>query len=155
IFDIARGVQGVDVVFGGHTHTFVSTTIEGRPVIVSASHGQAIGEVDLVVNRVTHSARVVGQDLHRAYTDSVTVAPNDPVATIVAHYNADIAPIMARVVGHAPVEIDRRTPAMGNLVADIMRKAARTQIAFTNAGGLRAEIEAGDVTLGNVYEVLP
>lgn len=47
---------------------------------------------------------------------------------------------------------------MGNLVADAMLdrvKEQGVQIAIQNGGGLRASIEAGDVTMGDVFTVLP
>jgi 5'-nucleotidase len=48
--------------------------------------------------------------------------------------------------------------AMGNLVADAMLDRVKDQgvtIAFQNGGGLRASIDAGEVTMGEVLTVLP
>lgn len=47
---------------------------------------------------------------------------------------------------------------MGNLVADAMLDRVADQgieIAITNSGGLRASIDAGEVTMGEVLTVLP
>jgi 5'-nucleotidase len=47
---------------------------------------------------------------------------------------------------------------MGNLVADAMLDRVKDQgvtIAIQNGGGLRASIDAGDVTMGEVLTVLP
>ena len=47
---------------------------------------------------------------------------------------------------------------MGNLVADAMLERVKDQgieIAIANSGGLRASIDAGDVTMGEVLTVLP
>ena len=50
---------------------------------------------------------------------------------------------------------------LGNLLSDMMLETAREQtgknidIALTNNGGIRAELPAGGITLGNVYEVMP
>ena len=47
---------------------------------------------------------------------------------------------------------------MGNLVADAMLDRVKDQgamIAIANSGGLRASIDAGDVTMGEVLTVLP
>ncbi len=155
IMDIAREVPDVDVVFGGHTHTFVSTTIGDVPVMVAGSNSRGLAEVNLVVNPRTHRARVVSQTLHKTYVDSVTVAPGDRIAALVQRYDALVAPMMNRVVGTAPQAVRRDTPAMGNFVSDVMRDATRADVAITNSGGLRADIEAGDVTVGDIFEVLP
>lgn len=51
--------------------------------------------------------------------------------------------------------------ALGNLLADLMLETAREKtgkmidIALTNSGGIRAELPAGGITLGNVYEIMP
>jgi 5'-nucleotidase / UDP-sugar diphosphatase len=47
---------------------------------------------------------------------------------------------------------------MGNLVADAMLDRVKDQgvtIAIQNGGGLRASIDAGEVTMGEVLTVLP
>lgn len=43
---------------------------------------------------------------------------------------------------------------LGNLVADSIRWATGTTVAFQNGGGIRAAIDAGDVTLGEVTTTL-
>ena len=72
---------------------------------------------------------------------------------------------MAEVVGDATefIEGDRSVCramecSMGNLVADAMldRVADQgVQIAIANGGGLRASIDAGEITMGEVFTVLP
>jgi 2',3'-cyclic-nucleotide 2'-phosphodiesterase (5'-nucleotidase family) len=155
VFDLARLVRGVDAVFGGHTHSFVATQVAGRPVVVSASNGRVIGEVDVVVNRVARSVRPTGEWLHRTYADSVTVPAGDPVAAIVAHYDSLVGPLMQRVLGRAAAPVTRGSQAMANLVTDAMRQAVGADVAFTNAGGLRRDFEAGPISLGEVYELMP
>ena len=47
---------------------------------------------------------------------------------------------------------------MGNLVADAMLARVKDQgvdVALANSGGLRASIDAGEVTMGEVLTVLP
>src|SRR3989338_6580339 len=44
---------------------------------------------------------------------------------------------------------------LGNLVADVMREAARTEIALVNGGSIRASIEAGPITLEDVWRAFP
>lgn len=154
IYEMAPRLH-VDVLFGGHTHQFISTTIAGKPVMVAASHGRALAELDLTVNRVAHAVRVTSQVLHRTYADSVHVSPTDKVKAIVDRYNATVAPVMARVLGATSGAYLREEPSMGNFVADVMKTAAGTQLAFTNSGGLRADLDSGTVTLGEIYEIMP
>jgi 5'-nucleotidase len=44
---------------------------------------------------------------------------------------------------------------LGDFVTDAMRKKAGTQIALQGGGGLRAGLAAGEVTVGQIYTVMP
>jgi 5'-nucleotidase len=72
--------------------------------------------------------------------------------------NARLVPITSRVLGHSKDALTRNRQgesALGDWVADAMRTAAGTDFAFQNPGGLRADLDAGEVTMGDVYEVMP
>ncbi len=44
---------------------------------------------------------------------------------------------------------------LGNLMADALRFAGKTDVAFQNGGGIRASIAAGQVTVGDTFNVAP
>lgn len=44
---------------------------------------------------------------------------------------------------------------LGNLVADAMRFAGQADVAIQNGGGIRTSVAAGDVTVGDTFNVLP
>ncbi|MDF2592422.1 MAG: 2,3-cyclic-nucleotide 2-phosphodiesterase [Clostridia bacterium] len=44
---------------------------------------------------------------------------------------------------------------MGQWATDVMRTAAKADIAIQNGGGLRRDIPAGDITMGIMYELMP
>ncbi|MFZ5445056.1 MAG: bifunctional metallophosphatase/5'-nucleotidase [Myxococcota bacterium] len=45
--------------------------------------------------------------------------------------------------------------ALGSFLADSLRALAKTDLALMNPGGLRADLPAGPLTYGRVYEVIP
>lgn len=59
--------------------------------------------------------------------------------------------------GDAPAQYGVRNSEtnLGNLVADAVRFVAGTDVAIQNGGGIRASIRAGDVSAGDVFDVLP
>ena len=79
-------------------------------------------------------------------------APDPKVAAIVEHYRKLAAPLAQRPVGRITSDFDRRAAAggdnaLGRLIADAQLSATRTQgaqLAFTNPGGLRADLRASD-----------
>jgi 5'-nucleotidase len=83
-----------------------------------------------------------------------------------AEVEALIAPALERVdieqrrpLGiSAPVKLGRSREAesaLGSFLADSLREAAGTDVALLNPGGLRADLDAGPVTFGDIYEILP
>jgi 5'-nucleotidase len=59
---------------------------------------------------------------------------------------------------HVPVTLGRNyenESALGSFLADSLRAMTKADVALLNPGGLRADLKAGDVKYGAVYEVLP
>jgi len=85
--------------------------------------------------------------------------PADPaVAAKVRRYKEQVAPQIGKVVGKLKTRLVRDYNAessLGDFVTDVMRDASGSDIALHNAGGLRADLPAGEVTNGNVLDALP
>ncbi|HZA95921.1 MAG TPA: bifunctional metallophosphatase/5'-nucleotidase [Burkholderiaceae bacterium] len=163
IFDLARELDAaIDIVLSAHTHRGYNCLIDGRVIIQAASYGRLISVVDIEIDRATEEvvrertrARNVtvpngertGHALRTAYPP---LAPEPKVAAIVEHYRKLAAPLAERPIGYIVADFDRRASpggdsALGRLVADAQLAASRThgaQIAFTNPGGLRANLSA-------------
>lgn len=93
------------------------------------------------------------------------MAEDEATVARVKELAAPLEEIRSRVVAEvsAPIDGSRESCrsgecAMGNLVSDAMLDRVRDQgiqIAISNGGGLRASIDAGTVTMGDVLTVLP
>ncbi|WP_173932426.1 5'-nucleotidase C-terminal domain-containing protein [Chelativorans sp. Marseille-P2723] len=173
---IAR-IPGVDVVVGGHTNTLLSNTVEGAdgpyptmvdnpggyqvPVVQANAYSKYLGELKIVFNDEGIVTEAEG-DVHLL---DASVAKDEQVVARVAELAGPIEELKRTVVSEAvgPIDGSRESCragecAMGNLVADAMLARARdqgVQFAITNGGGLRASIDAGEITMGEVIEVLP
>jgi 2',3'-cyclic-nucleotide 2'-phosphodiesterase (5'-nucleotidase family) len=85
--------------------------------------------------------------------------PDPAITTIVTAYEAKVEAEKNKVVGKTDIDITRdyryESP-MGDWVTDIMRAhMPSTDFAFTNSGGLRADLDAGLITFGEIFEVMP
>jgi 5'-nucleotidase len=180
IFDIARELDpAIDVVLSAHTHRGYNCVIDGRVIMQAASYGRLVSVIDVEIDRASGDivrertrARNVpvpngmrtSASLRAAYPP---LAPDPEVAAIVEHYRKLAAPVAQRPVGRVTSDFDRRTAAggdnaLGRLIADAHLAATRTQgaqLAFTNPGGLRAELRAsagdGVVTYADVFASQP
>ncbi|MDQ0558839.1 5'-nucleotidase [Rhizobium mesoamericanum] len=170
-------IPDVDVVVGGHSHSLLSNTdpkAEGPyptmvgnpggykvPVVQAASYSKYLG--DLVVtfddNGVVKEAKGDPILIDSSFT------PDPTLTARITELAKPIEELRKKVIGssEAPIDGDRtvcrvKECSMGNLVADAMLDRGRSQgmtIAIQNGGGLRASIDAGDVTQGEVITVLP
>ena len=76
---------------------------------------------------------------------------------------AQIHAAFGRVIAQAPAGLDRGARGespLGFFLADVLRAETAkavpgVRIAFTNAGGIRRDLPAGPVHVGDVYEVIP
>ena len=167
--EIAAAVDGIDIIVGGHSHTLleeyptVVTAPNGKPVhIVQAyAYTKYLGELSVDWSDEGEVLKAEGQP----WLLSAVVAPDPELVELIAEKAKPIEAIKVQIIGktEAPIGGDRQTCRsgvceMGVLVADAMLdrvKGQGVQIAIQNGGGLRASIDGGDVTMGEVLTVLP
>ena len=169
--EIAGAVEGLDAVVGGHSHTKMSNTEEGAlaypqmvgnvPVVQAYAYSKYVGHLKLEFD----DAGVVTSASGDTIILDASVAEDEAVVARVAELAGPIEEMKTRVVAEAAeaIEGDRSVCRamecpMGNLVADAMLARVKdqgVQIAIQNGGGLRASIDAGEVTMGEVLTVLP
>ncbi len=95
-------------------------------------------------------------------TEAKDIKPNEKVATLVNSIQKEQEPILKEEVANTAVLLDGKREQvragetnLGDLLADAIRNVSGADIALTNGGGIRASIEAGVVTKGDVITVLP
>jgi len=156
----------VDVVVSGHVHAFTNAQLPtrdgGRALVTQAwSAGTAFADIDLAIDATTRDVSEASARIVTAWKDEGTGLTPDPEAQRLADAaTARVAPrVSARITtaSHAisrdPNELGES--ALGDLIADAQRIASGADMAFMNAGGIRASIEAGEVTWGDVFAVQP
>jgi 5'-nucleotidase len=160
--------KAVDVVISGHTHRAYNCEIDGRLVTSGDKYGTLVTSIDLKLDRKTH-------DVISAKADNIIVRSAgyaaDPMQTaLLEAYDRLAAPIANRHAGTV-TETLSRTPSyatgespLGDIVADAHLAATSgaaaggAVIAFTNPGGIRADITRkpdGAVTYGDVFAAQP
>lgn len=155
----AETADELDFALGGHIPLDISTEINGVPVVQPLGNTRGYADTTLTVDRKTGDVIKYAATSDRVLTDSV---PADPeVKAIVDRYQAELNEALGKTVGEATTSILRGETRMvesemGNFVADSMRTYyPGVDFAFQNAGGLRADIDEGPITLEEVYAVLP
>nr|WP_272212723.1 bifunctional metallophosphatase/5'-nucleotidase [Marinicella sp. W31]MDC2878634.1 bifunctional metallophosphatase/5'-nucleotidase [Marinicella sp. W31] len=170
-------IPGVDVVVGGHSHTLLSNTDEDAagpyptmvdnpdgyqvPVVQANQYGKYLGDLSVVFNDdgVVTSAKGDPILLDASFTpdENVTSWIAEKAEPLEELKMEEVGESSALIVGDRDVCRTEECP-MGNLVADAMLERVADQgisIAIQNGGGVRASIDPGVVTMGEVLTVLP
>jgi 5'-nucleotidase len=100
----------------------------------------------------------VGHSIDVWTTRHAWVEPDPEIAALVEGYAADVEALAGREVARLahPLRRDRDDEsALGDLIADAQRAATGDQIALVNGGGIRTDLDAGQVTYAEVFAVQP
>lgn len=159
--DLASKIKGIDVIVGGHSHSKLEQPKEvvngdwKTLVVQGFQWGEYLGKLDLKVE----NGKVVAYE-GKLLPITKDIAENQTVAATVAQYNDKIEKQMAVVIGQAPKGLSTegkylRDCELGNWAADMMRERGKADIGAMNSGGLRAALQPGDVTVGEIYTIFP
>jgi 2',3'-cyclic-nucleotide 2'-phosphodiesterase (5'-nucleotidase family) len=153
IVDVAAALKNrPDLIVSGHTHSLVQTTVNGIPIVQARSNGTSLAVVDFVDSA---GARSVRMRVETVWADRETA--DTAVARIVAAETRRVAPLTSRVLATlaGPLVREGDQFPLGNLIADADRAATGADVALVNNGGIRADLDAGPVTWGALFEVEP
>ncbi|MBO6726823.1 MAG: 5'-nucleotidase C-terminal domain-containing protein [Rhizobiaceae bacterium] len=170
-------IPGVDVVVGGHSNTLLSNTSDRAagpyptwvdnplgykvPVIQAYAYSKYLGDLEVTFSDIGIVKEATGEPILL----DASVTPDETVLARIQELGAPIEELKNQVVADAAEAIDGSRDScramecqMGNLVTDAMlarTKDQGVQFAITNGGGLRASIDSGEITMGEVLTVLP
>ena len=175
--ELIAKIPGVDVVVGGHSHSLLSNTDDKAvgpyptmidnpegykvPVTQAASYSKYLGEFTVTFddNGVVKEAK--GDPI---FLDK-SIEPDAAVLARIKELGAPIEELKNKEVAETTAPIDGSREScrakeceMGNLISDAVLDRVKDQgvtIVFQNGGGIRASIDQGVVTMGEVLTVLP
>ncbi len=173
IVDInARTDADVDFIVSAHTHNAYNCLLpvlgsEPRLVTQAGFYGRLVTDIRLTLDPDTGD--VDRRATYAATNVPVTREAADPeVQSIVDYWNGRAAETRNQVVGEAAATIGTAGSAGRNAEQPIVDLVAQAQleavqqdqfgnpvVAFMNPGGVRTDIEAGEVTYGELFAVQP
>ena len=168
----AASLSGVDAVVAGHEHIEMDETVEaadGRqvPVVEAGCYFQDIGLLELELEPTVSEDGSVDWAVsgHTAALKKAADVANlsDPeMDKLVSSLEEQTTAALDQVIGTAKEDrpygwesVRSEDTAIGSLVTAAYLEATGADVAFENAGGIRAGIGAGEVTAGDVLAVSP
>ncbi len=156
---IAREVPGIDVIVGGHSHTYLNRPYRdpknGTMVVQAGSYLFKAGLATLLVDPRTHKLL---SDSDRLIALRPERGTDPKVQAVVDRAQAEVGRAFSVVVATATAPLTRAgtgESGLGSWMADCYRDYARADAAIQNAGGIRSDIAAGPLTLRELFSVMP
>jgi len=148
-------VHGIDVCLSGHTHNrLYKPVLNGKTIVIqSGCHGSFLGRLDLEV--------VEGQIVdyqHRLIEVEAVIQPDPIVAELVKNALAPYKNELAEIVGETATALNRGTTmetTMDNFLLQALIESTDAQLAFSNGWRYGAPIVPGQITLNDLYNMIP
>lgn len=178
--ELARQVDGIQVIIGGHSHTPMGPMLKpadparpypeviaspsGKPVVMATDWewGRWLGDLTVGFDANGDITNVLGA---RPTEVAASIAPDTALDNRIKVLAQPIAGLRTKPAGEAAVALngnraDVRTKEtnLGNLISDAMLEKTRpagAQVAIMNGGSIRTSIDAGQITLGELLDVQP
>ncbi len=157
---LASSVTGIDLIVGGHSHTLMEDAkqVNNTLIVQAGTQGEKVGSINLAIDPQTKKI-VSFKNTLIPVTDK-NFKPDPEIEKIIAPVVNEAKEKMSEVVGKSEVNLthDRKKvfeTVMGNVVTDSMRESTGAEVAMQNSGGIRDQIMAGEITMGDLYRVMP
>lgn len=179
--ELAKLVDGIDIIVGGHTHTKLDKPVlinkdengkEKEPtVIVQANeYNKFLGTLDvefdengIIVGYAGELITIADQKedaetaaLLKGYSSKIEELKNTEIGAVAVNELAN----PRQSDGDGTVSVRSNETPLGNLISDGMLEKAKeffpkTVIAVNNGGSIRAKIDQGPITLGEILTTMP
>lgn len=166
-YDLYNNVSGIDFIIDGHSHTVMTSGVNGEPI---QSTGTKFANIGVIV--IDNETKTIENNYLIPVADTTAKALS--ISAKADRINKKIEAAYGTVFATSEVALDgERAPGvrtqetnLGDLVADAMCRAVAKDmgalhveadhlVAITNGGGLRASVSAGDITMNDIMTVLP
>ncbi len=158
---LISNTTGIDAVIDGHSHSVVYgdpyPNAAGEDVILTSTGTKLenLGELIIATDGTISTMLISEYDKQ-----------DEEIANSIATIYDELGVVLDEKIGELEFplvisdengirQIRSRETNLGDFCADALREELHTDIAIVNGGGIRKTIEAGEVTYGNLLDVMP
>jgi len=159
---LAQEVDGIDLIVDGHSHTTLENgqLVRDTLIVQSGFYDKNLGEVTVKLGK--DGSRAETAKLFTKEYAMENVKEDEAVRAIIDEVNTENDKITSVVVGETPVLLDGERndvrageTNLGDMITEAMLAKTGAEGVITNGGGIRASIQKGTITRGNIISVLP
>ena len=160
--DLVRETVGFDVVLDAHSHSVIASQTlvdKGGKEVIYTSTGTKFANIGKLT--------ISGDKITTELISLENYNKKDPVLdAAITQIKAEYAEVGNKKVADCDFDLNTHDSAgnrlvritetnLGNLIADAFRQVLGADIAYFNGGGIRSNIEAGEITFNDLLNVLP
>jgi len=161
---LAKFVPQIDVIIDGHSHSTLEEIMKKNTtktlITSTGSYGSGLGVVDVVVGP---DRKIISKTARTITPQNSPDLKGDPrIAAMLNDLVKAQDAVLSQVVGKTAVKLEgtreivrTQQSNLGTLIANGMLYVTGADIALMNGGGIRDSIPAGDITMKQVYTVMP
>ena len=173
--DLVPAIHGVDIIIGSHTHYNIEEGVyindaDEQPVLVTQTGGKMLpmGFLKITMQKGSRYPKckysVSTIECKKLHPEDYDLSPyGQEMRDVLAPYQQALVDQMNVRLGTAPEPLVKGKPqsTLGNFVADSYiqigqkKTGKKVDFAIANLGGLRSDIDAGDVTIGTMFNIFP
>ncbi|MBR5594263.1 MAG: bifunctional metallophosphatase/5'-nucleotidase [Bacteroidaceae bacterium] len=161
---LIANTTGLDAVIDGHDHHTIEEQFindkNGKPVLLtsSGSNFQYVGKLTIDTDGGIRSTLVS--------TDNGGIVPDNNTVQFVNKIKDEVESLGNFVIGHSEVDlmiydengkriVRKQETNIGDFCADAFRAFTDADIALVNGGGIRANMNQGEILFNDLYNVMP
>lgn len=151
---LLKDVDGIDICLSSHTHNriFEPVYVGDTVVIQSGSHGSFLGRIELEFDTTIKSLR------HELIEIVPEIEEDEAMKALVDDALAEHRDKLSEEVGCTKDTLHRATSlsaTMDDMLLEAMLQASGAQIAFSNGWRYGVPIPPGQITLRDLYQIIP
>jgi len=157
---IINNVTGIDVLIAGHCHKSIEKPYvaqkTGTLLVSTRGLGTVAGYLNMKLDSVTK--KIVDYDGYLKPIMSDEITPDPVLVERLNYWDEKLQVLIDQKIGYATDSFTRNyfeESTLGNLITDAVREYTNVDAAFQVGGGLRADVVKGDITYGDMMNVVP
>jgi len=157
--ELAKNVPGIDIMVTGHPHSGTPRPLVSNGTIIVSTDAYTIELGKLELNYDKKTDKITSFKNHLDYLFDDEVEDDAQMLKVIDKWKVKLSAIAEEKVTTSTRALTRsysEESLLGDMVADAMLNAFPTyDFAVTNSGGLRQDIDAGAVTVGELISAFP
>lgn len=153
---LARQVEGIDLILMGHTHREVPSVIIGTTLLTQANYwGRHLARADVYLEKDTRGRWRVAAKSARTIAVNEKTETDEEIARLVAPYDQETQNWLARVIGESPSELTAtdarfRDTAILDLIQRVQLDVGKADVSMVASFNPQARLPKGAVTVRDI-----